>query len=543
MSPVRTIALVSREPGELRDRLAALGRLVELNEDELDQDAQRTVLSQADCVVVAAPATTALAAIRRLHSVAPALQVIVVAPSQQKPQLERALLFAPGLGEVWLTTLEELSTDRVESAATVTAQRRRYRVTRKRLEDDQLSVESQRGRRALISDAYLAALLQVLPHPVLSIDEGDRVLSWNPAAEQLFGVSSAEAVGRPLLDVLAPLDRPQLEMSLAEGARVVHRSEATLHRRGGDPRIVEVTVAPVNAAGHRVRAVVLHDITVNRRNQEALKQQTTELNRHQARLQQQTSELEELNRKLQQRSAELENALTSRSRFYAAMSHELRTPMNAIIGYNSLLLEGIYGPLAPRQADAVAKVKRAAEHLLELVNDVLDLAKIEAGRIDLVVESVHFPEVLSDLLDTVRPIGQEFGSELILEPGGRPFTILTDPRRVRQILLNLLSNAIKFGEGNPVRVRWRELPDGGIQVDVSDQGKGIAPEDISRIFDEFVQLTAQEGGGTGLGLPISRRLAHALGGRLEVRSKPGEGSTFFLTLPAALPAYGAEAQS
>jgi signal transduction histidine kinase len=217
------------------------------------------------------------------------------------------------------------------------------------------------------------------------------------------------------------------------------------------------------------------------------------------------------------------------------MSHELRTPINAILGYSTLLLENIYGPLAEKQAEGIQRTHKAAKHLLELVNDVLDLSKIEAGKVDLKVQPVSVPELIEDLFVTVRPLADERGSTLSLESEGEAKTVTTDPRRVRQILLNLLSNAIKFGQGKPIRVRSLGLPGGGHEIQVIDEGMGIAKEDRERIFDEFVQLgkgAPQHQEGTGLGLPISKRLAELLHGDLLVESTPGKGSSFRLRLPA-----------
>jgi signal transduction histidine kinase len=230
-----------------------------------------------------------------------------------------------------------------------------------------------------------------------------------------------------------------------------------------------------------------------------------------------------------------EEAIAARARFYAAMSHELRTPINAIIGYNELLLTSIYGPLTPEQAVGLGRGQRAARHLLELVNDVLDLSKLEAGKMELMPERVRIPLLIDDLFTTIRPLADEHGCELSLDGTACSQPIHTDPRRVRQILLNLLSNAIKFGAGHPVRVRCSSGADGGAVVEVEDRGPGVDEADIPRIFEEFVQLGSSEKSGTGLGLPISRRLAELLGGRLTARSRVGSGSTFRLELPRELP--------
>ena len=243
-------------------------------------------------------------------------------------------------------------------------------------------------------------------------------------------------------------------------------------------------------------------------------------------------QLRAANEKLRARQAELERAMGARSRFYASMSHELRTPINAVLGYTTLMLDQIYGPLTTRQADSLRRVEKAAKHLLELVNDVLDLSKIEAGRIELQVEPVAFPALIEDLFVSVRPLADENGTELSCQHDGEAHTIATDPRRVRQIVLNLLSNAIKFGSGKPVQVSSARLDDGGIEILVRDHGIGIAPEHRNRIFEEFVQIARTDEQGTGLGLPISRRLAEFLGGSLTVESELGTGSTFRLALPA-----------
>jgi two-component system, sensor histidine kinase len=246
------------------------------------------------------------------------------------------------------------------------------------------------------------------------------------------------------------------------------------------------------------------------------------------------AKLSQMNDELHRRQVALEQAMGARNRFYASMSHELRTPINAVIGYSTLMLDNIYGPLNAKQKEGLQRTLKAARHLLELVNDVLDLSKIEAGKIELTLQPVMFPSVIEDLFVTVRPLADEYGSSLELEMDGEPFNIVSDPRRVRQILLNLLSNAIKFGEGKPIRVVCKQSADRGVELEVVDEGVGIAKDDISRIFEEFVQVSESKQPGTGLGLPISRRLAQLLDGSLSVHSEPGQGSSFRLILPASL---------
>jgi signal transduction histidine kinase/DNA-binding response OmpR family regulator len=235
-------------------------------------------------------------------------------------------------------------------------------------------------------------------------------------------------------------------------------------------------------------------------------------------------------RTLEEQATALEQAMTERSRFFASMSHELRTPINAILGYGDLLREGVYGGLSTTQVGALDRVVRSARHLLELVNDVLDISKLEAGKLEVFPEPVPLGALLREVAATVelQAKAKSLALEVVLE---EEITLVTDAGRVRQIVLNLLSNAVKFTDDGRVRVvlapfgRWAE-------VRVEDTGPGIDPEDQERVFQEFEQTRGAAGrGGTGLGLPISRRLAGLLGGSLTLRSSPGEGSVFTLRLP------------
>ncbi|HLM68305.1 MAG TPA: ATP-binding protein [Longimicrobium sp.] len=236
-------------------------------------------------------------------------------------------------------------------------------------------------------------------------------------------------------------------------------------------------------------------------------------------------------RTLEEQASALERAMTERSRFFASMSHELRTPINAILGYGELLREGEYGDLAPAQNGALERVVRSGRHLLELVNDVLDISKLEAGKLEVFPEPIPLAVLLRELASTLEL--QARAKQLALEVVvNREVTAVTDPGRVRQIVLNLLSNAVKFTDVGSVRM---VLDSAGpwAEIRVEDTGPGIDPEDQERVFQEFEQARGAAGrGGTGLGLPISRRLAGLLGGDLSMRSTPGEGSVFTLRLPA-----------
>jgi signal transduction histidine kinase len=307
---------------------------------------------------------------------------------------------------------------------------------------------------------------------------------------------------------------------------------------------VDYVFKPFNPDVLRSKVAVFVDLYLKQREIQRQADQLREGQKRELELEHRTSMLEaearsaaklsQMNEELHRRQLALEQAMGARNRFYASMSHELRTPINAVIGYSTLMLDNIYGPLNAKQKEGLQRSLRAARHLLELVNDVLDLSKIEAGKIELALQPVMFPALIEDLFVTVRPLADEYGSSLTLEMVTEPFNIVSDPRRVRQILLNLLSNAIKFGEGKPIQVVCKRTEDKGVQLEVVDQGVGIAKDDISRIFEEFVQVSESKQPGTGLGLPISRRLAQLLDGSLTVHSLPGKGSAFRLTLPASL---------
>jgi signal transduction histidine kinase len=229
---------------------------------------------------------------------------------------------------------------------------------------------------------------------------------------------------------------------------------------------------------------------------------------------------------------ELETASRHKSDFLATMSHELRTPLNAIIGFSEVLHEQMFGELNERQRAYVEDVMEAGRHLLSLINDVLDLAKIEAGRMELELSDVEIPELLRSAVSMHSERAGRIGIALALttEPAG--IEIAADERRVRQIVFNLLSNAIKFTppEGR-VDVSAR-LDDGQVEIAVADTGPGIRAEDLETIFEEFEQTTdGKKSEGAGLGLPLSRKLVELHGGRLWVESEPGRGSTFRFTLP------------
>ncbi|HYL82276.1 MAG TPA: ATP-binding protein [Candidatus Acidoferrum sp.] len=256
-----------------------------------------------------------------------------------------------------------------------------------------------------------------------------------------------------------------------------------------------------------------------------------------ARVRERTAALEHLN-------AELHAAARQKSQFFAHFSHELRTPLNSILGFSEMLMARMHGPLSESQVRDVRHVHDSGVRLLRLINDILDLAKVEAGKLSLQVQPVALPPTVEQALAVMQP--QACAKHLCLEqvtPASVP-RVQADPARVHQMLLNLLSNAIKFTpEGGSITVTAMPLPGSPdtpagqqfVEIAVTDTGDGIAPEDQGRLFQDFEQVAGGQRQGTGLGLSLTRRLAALHGGSVGVRSVPGQGSTFWFTLPVAEP--------
>ena len=266
----------------------------------------------------------------------------------------------------------------------------------------------------------------------------------------------------------------------------------------------------------------------------------------------QARSLVERSKELERLSSELLRVNRMKSEFLANVSHELRTPLNAIVGFVDLLREGVYGELAPRQVKPVERIEASANHLRHLVDQVLDLAKMAAGRLEIHTETIDLRPFVLDVASEIESLVSEKGLSLSLVMGAALPRIRTDPTHLRQILVNLLGNAVKYTNEGGIVVRTRlvdSLPDSGtatdrstypstpwIGIQVIDTGIGIDPANQSRIFEEFEQIDAGPRGnsaerGTGLGLAISRRLAALIGGMVELESELGKGSTFTLWLP------------
>jgi PAS domain S-box-containing protein len=361
----------------------------------------------------------------------------------------------------------------------------------------------------------LPELVDTLEVGVVVLDEDLVVRGWNRWMESASGEPTTSVIGRNITDVFPNLRpvfvdaiRGALEGKPTMLSQSLHRYSLELPAppgRDGFEQMQQTTrIAPLVSEDTGARGAVLfvHDVTervVREHDLRAAKERAEAANR-------------------------------SKSDFLATMSHELRTPIGAMTGYTDLVLEGIYGPVTDAQRIHLERVKSVGRHLLNIVEEILLFARVEAGREQTHLSSVDAFQVARDAVAVVDPIAREKGLELVTSIPDTRAMAMTDEVKVRQILINLLGNAIKFTAVGQVSLDARlEDRDGTIVFDVRDTGTGIASNNLEQIFEPFTQLEnaySRTQTGTGLGLPVSRRLARMLGGDLTVVSTPGKGSTF-----------------
>jgi signal transduction histidine kinase len=288
-------------------------------------------------------------------------------------------------------------------------------------------------------------------------------------------------------------------------------------RKDGSRFPAEINLSPIETSDGAFVTAVVRDLTERKR---------LELERARAR------ELETLSRRA-------EEASRLKSEFLANMSHELRTPLNAIIGFSALLHAGKAGALSDVQTEYLGDILTSSRHLLQLINDVLDLAKIEAGKVELKPAPVDLSQLVGEVRDTLRGVALDKSLQLVTDVEPSLTEVVTDPRLLKQVLYNYLSNAIKFSnEAGQIAVTARAGPEGYFTVAVTDQGIGIDSQDLPRLFHQFEQLdsgASKRYPGSGLGLALTKRIVEAQGGSVSVESEPGRGTTFSATLPLKPP--------
>ena len=364
------------------------------------------------------------------------------------------------------------------------------------------------------SEARKSAIVESALDCIIAADHDGRIIEYNPAAEHIFGFRREEVIGKSIWDTIIP---PRLRrthqrgldsLGLGEGGVTGRRVETTAIRSNGEEFPVELSVAAFQQEGRTMFSTSIRDLT-ERNNAETMRQESE-----------------------------------AKSRFVAAMSHELRTPLNSILGFSQLLGSPGTGELNERQQRYVGHIESSGRHLLSLINDVLDLSKVEAGQMDVDLEPIELRPLLEEAINQLHPLADAKPLELLLDPTPGIW-IRADRRRFLQVMLNLLSNAIKFtAAGGQVRVTGSRSGRSA-EISVIDNGMGIPTDQQQRIFEEFTQVerqAAQTSEGTGLGLALSRRLLGLMRGSIRVESKEGVGSSFIVTIPRIRPGEVAEAR-
>ncbi|MBV9470257.1 MAG: PAS domain S-box protein [Abitibacteriaceae bacterium] len=380
----------------------------------------------------------------------------------------------------------------------------------------------------------LSQAVEQSPASVIITDMEEKIVYVNPkfceltgyAAQEVYGLKPRELVGRNM-----PEESYQQLLNALNSGKEWH-GESYSRKKNGELYWESLAIAPItNEMGEITHfASVSEDITPRKGMEEALRRSHEEL---EIRVEERTAELAETNKQLQNAKEEADKANLAKSEFLSRMSHELRTPLNAILGFGQLLQSG---NLAPGQQESVDFILKGGRHLLDLINEVLDIARIEAGRMQLSLEPVSVGDIVSETVDLVRPLSRSTGVELReLVTGTAPehLFVKADSQRLKQVLLNLMSNALKYNrDGGSVSVACEAVGDHHLRILVRDTGPGIAPEKMERLFIPFERLGAEHSRieGTGLGLAISKRLIEAMEGRMGVASIVGEGSTFSVEL-------------
>ncbi len=387
---------------------------------------------------------------------------------------------------------------------------------------------------------------------IITASKTGRIITFNPAAERTFGYEASDVVGKDVGILMPAPHRDQhddrLDRYLRTGApRVIGtRREAIGRRADGEEFPLEFSILEMRLGGNRIFAAVIRDITDRKRTEEELRARAqtiaaanSELERQKTDLEGQRAALQTTNSELAQARVAADASNNAKSAFLANMSHEIRTPMTAILGFAELI-EDQYDPaeVPAGRLDAVRTIRRNGEHLLRLINDILDMSKIEAGRMTVDRVPCSPMECINDVLTLMRV--RATAKKLSLQAefiGAFPATVKTDPTRLRQILINLIGNAIKFTSDGGIRLVVRcvnEQPGSMLQFDVADTGVGMTGDQAKSLFQPFSQADASTSrmfGGTGLGLCISRQLARLLGGDIEiVESEMGFGTRFRATI-------------
>ncbi|MGH7602981.1 MAG: ATP-binding protein [Gemmatimonadaceae bacterium] len=382
----------------------------------------------------------------------------------------------------------------------------------------------------------LNLILENVADPILVTDDRSNIILMNKEAEQLFEADTRQSWERGIMVQANDTRFTTFISDFTISSDLARREQMKLQipESGVDLPVEVVSGKILNRRGEPLAIVsVLHDLTEQVENERLYDELKTFSSQLEDRIRAATADLAEQNTRLQWQSRELEKANRLKSEFLASMSHELRTPINALIGYASLMLDRIYGELTSRQEEGLSRIQGAAQHLLALINDILDLAKIEAGRMPLHLEDVKLGDIVTEISQQIEPLVRKKSLEFNVEMPSKDLGLHTDRTKVKQIMLNLLSNAVKFTHHGGIWVMISRDED-DLRFDVRDTGIGIRESDLESIWEDFRQVDqsrTREFGGTGLGLSITKKLVDALGGHVFAESVFGRGSTFTVILP------------
>ncbi|MFT4580182.1 MAG: PAS domain S-box-containing protein [Nitrospinales bacterium] len=381
---------------------------------------------------------------------------------------------------------------------------------------------------------YLAMIMDNAEEAIITVGEDLRICFFNNGAIKTFGYATEEVVGQPL-DLLLPDHKKGLHHKFIQDFMVSpitsrHMNERReiigLHKDGSEFS-AEGTISKVKTGVDTLFTVILRDISERKRAEAEIQQSYATLEQ---RVKERTAELNEA-------KEEAERANSTKSEFLSHMSHELRTPMNAILGFSQLLIHNSKEELTPNQQESVDEIRKAGAHLLVLIDEVLDLSKIEAGEISISLEPVSLLPLVNETMMLIEPMVSEMGIQLLNEMNQDPqVVVLADRIRLKQVFLNLLSNAVKYNKkGGTVRLFCKEGQEGTICICVKDTGLGLSEDQYSRLFEPFDRLGAEgtDTEGTGIGLTITKKLVELMGGTIGVESKLGEGSCFTVELSMA----------
>jgi PAS domain S-box-containing protein len=406
----------------------------------------------------------------------------------------------------------------------IQVRRRTAELSQKNTQLEREAIERQRMEDARIeSERRLSQFFHATFEMVFFHNEG-KIMDVNPAAMQITGYGPKELIGHNILEFVTPESRPIVLNNMATGVSGPYEIDIVTKNEGRMP--VEINARNIDLGGYNTRVVSLRDISERKRSEAALQQAYDDL---EVKVEERTQELVQANNKLK----ELDRL---KSMFIASVSHELRTPLNSIIGFSGMMIQEAFGALNDKYKDYVTRINHSGRHLLALITDIIDISKIESGRIDIVVSEFLLDEVVAEAMEAIRQQAEQKGLKIDIDVPG-DLSVQTDRRRLLQCLINFLSNAVKYSEQGKIEVIAEQNAEQTI-LSVKDTGIGIKEHDMPKLFEAFERFDSHlrvKAGGTGLGLYLTKKIAtELLNGEVGAQSSPGSGSIFWVKIPNEL---------